>query len=130
MGHHRPASEKPLKWRFVGGPNTECWLVSLVVLQGIRTNIAKKPHIIVFLRGSPDTLSPSGSAHAYYRDILLTCQNKLTFVGIEVELWPHSMSERQHGNMCLILGRPNVKRRQNIIDEIELPSEMGYPDAV
>ena len=29
-------------------PNTECWLVSFVVLQGIRTSITKKPYILWF----------------------------------------------------------------------------------
>ena len=32
-------------------PNTECWLVSFVVLQVIWTNIAKKPYIFVILEG-------------------------------------------------------------------------------
>ena len=37
-GHHRPASEMPLKWRFAGGPlvaNNICWLSSGVIFQGI-----------------------------------------------------------------------------------------------
>ena len=38
-------------------------LVSFVVLQGIRTNIAKKPYIFVIGSGPP--VSPSGSAHVY-----------------------------------------------------------------
>ena len=48
-GHHRPASETPFKWRLAGGPmmtNIECWLGSFVILQGIRTSIAKKPYIL------------------------------------------------------------------------------------
>ena len=33
-------------------PNIECWIVSFMVLQGIRTNIAKKPYIfVIFQRG-------------------------------------------------------------------------------
>ena len=32
-------------------PNTACWLVSFVVLQGIRTNTAKKPYIFVIFLG-------------------------------------------------------------------------------
>ena len=40
-------------------PNTECWLVSFVVLQGIQTNIAKKPYIVVIFRdGGPYPLPP------------------------------------------------------------------------
>ena len=91
--HQRPASETPFKWRFASGPmeagrwkratkgppakrhsngvslagqwwpNTECWLVSFVVLQGIRTNNAKKPYIFVIGSGPP--VSPSVSAHVY-----------------------------------------------------------------
>ena len=39
-------------------PNTECWLVSFVVLQRIRTNIAKKPYIFVTFEGrGPELLS-------------------------------------------------------------------------
>ena len=45
-------------------PNTECWLVSFVVLQGIRTNIAKNPMFFVILGGSGPPVPPlSGSAH-------------------------------------------------------------------
>ena len=54
MGHHRPASETPLKWRFAGGPT----------MLGIQTSIVKKPYIFVLFQGGPDHLSPSGSAHA------------------------------------------------------------------
>ena len=43
--------------------NTECWLESFVRLQGIRTNIAKKPYIFVIFKGGPDPCPPSGSAH-------------------------------------------------------------------
>ena len=43
--------------------NTECWLVSFVILQGIRTNNAKKPYI--FMIGSGPPVSPSVSAHVY-----------------------------------------------------------------
>ena len=32
-------------------PNIECWLGSLVIFQGIRTSIAKKPYIFVIFRG-------------------------------------------------------------------------------
>ena len=48
-------------------PNIEFWLVSFVVLQGIRTNIAKKPYIFVIFQrggGGPDPCPPSGSANA------------------------------------------------------------------
>ena len=47
MSHYRPASVS-----LAGGlwPNTECWLVSFVVLQGIGTNIAKRPYIFVILQ--------------------------------------------------------------------------------
>ena len=46
-------------------PDTECLLVSLLVLQEIRTNDAKKPSIIVIFQGGGglDPLPPSGSAH-------------------------------------------------------------------
>ena len=54
-------------------PNTECWLVSLVVLQGIRTNIASlwNPIFLWFFRGEggPDPCPPSGSAHETYDNI-------------------------------------------------------------
>ena len=53
-GHHRPASEKPLKWRFAGVPmmvNIECWLGSFVIFQEIRTSIAQKLYIFVIFRG-------------------------------------------------------------------------------
>ena len=33
------------------GPITECWLGSFVVLQGIQTNIAKRPYIFVIFQG-------------------------------------------------------------------------------
>ena len=39
-------------------PNFECWLGSYVILQGIRTYIAKKPYIFVIFQGGPDHLSP------------------------------------------------------------------------
>ena len=35
VGHHRPASETPLKWRLAGVPimvTIECWLGSFVIL--------------------------------------------------------------------------------------------------
>ena len=54
--HHRPASETSCKWRFAGRPMVtqhrmlECWLGSFVVLQGIRTSIAKKPYIVVIFQ--------------------------------------------------------------------------------
>ena len=67
-GHQRPTSETPFKWRFAGGPMlAQHWMLakleSFVVLQGIRTNIAKKPYIFVIGSGPP--VSPSGSAHVY-----------------------------------------------------------------
>ena len=65
-GHHRPASERPLKWRFSGVPMMSLhwiWIGSFVILKGIRTRIAKKPYIFVIYRGGgggggPDPLSP------------------------------------------------------------------------
>ena len=45
-------------------PNIECWLGSFVIFQGIRTSIAKKPHIfVIFQRGSRPPGPPSGSAY-------------------------------------------------------------------
>ena len=49
-GHHWPTSETPLNVVSLAGQwwaNTECLLVSFVVLQGIQANIAKKPYIFV-----------------------------------------------------------------------------------
>ena len=43
VGHYRPASETPLKWRFAGGPmmaQIESWLCSIVIPKGIWTSIA------------------------------------------------------------------------------------------
>ena len=40
-------------------PNTEFWLNSFVIFQGIRTSIAKKPYIFVIFQGG----GPSGSEH-------------------------------------------------------------------
>ena len=47
-------------------PNIECWLGSFVIIQGIRTSIAKKPYIFVLPGGpvSPVPPPPPGSAHA------------------------------------------------------------------
>ena len=39
-------------------PNTECWLVSFAVLQGIQTNIAKKPYIFVIFQGGGGSQPP------------------------------------------------------------------------
>ena len=44
--------------------NINCWLGSLVIFQGIKTSIAKKPYSFVILQGGPDPLYPSGSVHA------------------------------------------------------------------
>ena len=46
-------------------PNIECWLGSFVIVQGIRTNIAKKPFIFCDFQGVGvlTPCSPSGSAH-------------------------------------------------------------------
>ena len=54
----RNAIQMAFRWRANGDP-----LVSFVVLQGIRTNIAKKPYI--FMIGSGPPVSPSGSARVY-----------------------------------------------------------------
>ena len=70
VGHHRPASETPFKWRFAGGPmmaHIVCWPGSFVIFQRIWTSIAKKPYIFVILQGGsgpPCPPPPSGSAHA------------------------------------------------------------------
>ena len=40
-------------------PNTECWLGSFVIFQGIRTSIAKKPYIFVINQGWSRPLVPS-----------------------------------------------------------------------
>ena len=45
-GHHQPAMKSHLNGVSLAGrwwPNTDCWLVSFVVLQGIRISITKKP---------------------------------------------------------------------------------------
>ena len=61
-GHHRPASGTPFKWPFAGGrclPNIECWLVSFVIFQGLRTSIAKKPcSIVIFQKGGDPDPNP------------------------------------------------------------------------
>ena len=49
-------------------PNIECWFGSFVVLQGIRTSIAKKPFIFCDFQsegggGVQTPFPPSGSAH-------------------------------------------------------------------
>ena len=57
--HYKWAIISPPAKRHINGvslagrwwPNTECWLVSFVVLQGIRTNIAKKPYVFVIFQG-------------------------------------------------------------------------------
>ena len=44
--------------------NIECWLGSFVVLQGIKTSIAKQPYIFVIFQGSrPPVPPPSESAY-------------------------------------------------------------------
>ena len=43
-------------------PNTKCCLASFVILQGIRTNIAKKPYIFVIFQGGRGS-RPFGCAH-------------------------------------------------------------------
>ena len=51
-------------------PNTECWLVRFVVLQVIRTNIAKKPYIFVIFQGvrTPcPPLDPHLTCHQTYK---------------------------------------------------------------
>ena len=64
-GHHRPSSDTPFKWRFAGGPivvqNTDCWLGSFVIFQGIRTSFAKKPYSFVIFQGERG----SRSAHVW-----------------------------------------------------------------
>ena len=67
VGNHWPASELPFKWLSLacqGWPNIECWLV---IFQGIRTSIAKKPYIfVIFQVGSGPHVPLSGSAHQLY----------------------------------------------------------------
>ena len=62
MGHHRPASETPFKWRFAGGPmNAQPLMLALYLcfFQGIRTSIANKPYIfVIFQRGSGPPVPP------------------------------------------------------------------------
>ena len=63
MGHHWPASETPLIWRFAGVPKMAH---HLMLAKGIQNNIARKPYIFVIFQGVPDPLPPppSGSAPA------------------------------------------------------------------
>ena len=69
MGLHWPASEMPLNGVSLAGPwwpNIACWHGSIVVLQGIRTSIAKTLYFCDFLGGGSRArtpCSPSGSAH-------------------------------------------------------------------
>ena len=77
LGHRRPASEAPFKCikckKHLNGVLLagrclhiiECWLGSLVIFQVIRTSIAKKPFILLFIGGGgvPTPCPPSGSAH-------------------------------------------------------------------
>ena len=58
VGHHRPASETQLKWRFAGVPihviAHHCmlaWYICSFVFLVIRTSIARKPYIFVICLG-------------------------------------------------------------------------------
>ena len=72
-GHRPPTSETPFRWRFAkwrfgDGPmmaKIECWLGSFVIVQEIRTIIAKKPYIFCFFSAgaSGPPVPTSGSAH-------------------------------------------------------------------
>ena len=64
-------------------PNTEFWLVSFVVLQGIRTSFAKKIIIFVIFQGGGGggrTPAPPLDPHMYYSYLFppffLYCQRK------------------------------------------------------
>ena len=35
------------RWRADAAPMVECWLGSFVVFQGVQTNIAEKPYVLV-----------------------------------------------------------------------------------
>ena len=62
MGHHRPASETPFKWRFASEPmvaqGQQCWLGSFVNFQGIWTSIAKKLYIFKDFSGGRGIRTP------------------------------------------------------------------------
>ena len=59
--HHQPASKTSFKWRFSGVLiMVQNWMLgSFVILQGIRTSIAKKPYIFVIFQGGLDPLLPT-----------------------------------------------------------------------
>ena len=63
-GSSSARQRKPLKWRFSGVPNIECWIGSFVIFKGTRTSIAKKPYIFVIYQGGyGPPVSTSRSAH-------------------------------------------------------------------
>ena len=60
VGHHRPASETPLKWRFNGVAimaAIECWHGSFVIFRGSGSILLGNPILLCFFRGA-DPLSP------------------------------------------------------------------------
>ena len=66
-GHHRPASETPLKWRADDGPTLNAGLVALWFLRGSVPVLLRNPIFLWFSGGGggPDPLSPPGSAHDF-----------------------------------------------------------------
>ena len=76
VGHHRPASKMPFKWRFAGQrwPYIECWLGSFFRGSGPVLLFSKEPHIYVILQGVGvrTPCPPSGSEHGEKRHGTLT----------------------------------------------------------
>ena len=60
VGHHRHASETPLKW-----PTIECWFGSFVIFRGSGSILLGNPIFFVIFRGGGGgpPVPPSGSAH-------------------------------------------------------------------
>ena len=80
-GHHRSASGTQFK-----GPNNqfECWLGSFVIVQCIRTSIAKKPYSVMIIQGAGVQTSChfSGSAHAIQQSLQICILCILTYIYI------------------------------------------------
>ena len=77
-GHHRPASETPLKLR-LAGLQIESWHGSFVIFQGSGpAMLLKKPFIFVIFQrgGGAGPLSPSGSDHVFF---ICQCHLLITF---------------------------------------------------
>ena len=63
VGHHWPASETQLKWRFAG--MLMMAQHRMLIFPGIWTRIAKKPYIfVIFQEGVWPPVPPTGSTHA------------------------------------------------------------------